>query len=113
MGCEEIRNPYFLSINILYQVYIMRKISDEIFDNLDESKINDVSEQIYQLLKEGKEVDEGLLGSIVGGLTGAAIGPAIGKAICKALGLSSGMLYNLLTSRMFTTMVATYIGYKQ
>ena len=60
----------------------------------------------------GEEVDEGLFGSLVGGLTGATIGPAIGKAICNALGISSGMLYNLFTSRMFTTAVAAYIGYK-
>ena len=65
-----------------------------------------------EYLNDGEEVDEGLFGSLVGGLTGATIGPAIGKAICNALGISSGMLYNLFTSRMFTTAVAAYIGYK-
>ena len=90
----------------------MRKLSDY-YDEIDESKVNETSEKIYQLLKENTEIDEGLFGSIVGGLTGATIGPALGKAICKALGVNSGILYNLLTSRLFTTMVATYIGYKQ
>ena len=89
----------------------MKKFSD--YYEIDESKVEETSEKIYQLLKENKEIDEGLFGSIVGGLTGATIGPAIGKAICKALGINSGMLYNLLTSRLFTTMVASYIGYKQ
>ena len=45
-------------------------------------------------------------------MTGAAIGPAIGRAICKALGITGGLLYNLLNSRMFTSAVAAYIGYK-
>lgn len=90
----------------------MKKFSDY-YDGMDESKVDETSEKIYQILKENKELDEGLFGSIVGGLTGAAIGPALGKAICKALGVNSGILYNLLTSRLFTTMVATYIGYKQ
>lgn len=91
----------------------MKKYSNLFTEDIDEAKINDMSETIYQMIKENKEIDEGLLGSIIGGLGGAAIGPAIGKAICKALGVSSGMLYNLLTSRMFTTMVASYICYKQ
>ena len=47
-----------------------------------------------------------------GGLTGATIGPSIGKAICKALGIEKGLLYDLLTSRIFTTAVASYIGFK-
>lgn len=94
----------------------MRKFSEDFsFNNLDESKVNEMSDKIYQILKEGKEdeIDEGLFGAAVGGIAGAAFGPALGRAICKALGVTSGVLYNLLTSRMFTTMVATYIGYKQ
>lgn len=91
----------------------MKKISEECFDILDESKIEEISDKICELLKEQKEIDEGLLGSIIGGLTGVTIGPSIGRAICKALGIQSGMLYNLLTSRAFTTLVASYIGYKQ
>ena len=94
----------------------MKKISEEYFNDLSNEQLEEVeqvSEKICQIIKENKELDEGLFGSIVGGLAGATIGPAIGQAICKALGVNSGILYNLLTSRAFTTMVATYIGYKQ
>lgn len=82
---------------------------------LNESEIklvNDAAEIIVEKIKNGEEVDEGLLGTIVGGLTGVTIGPAIGKAICNALGITSGLLYNLFNSRAFTTAVAAYIGYK-
>lgn len=91
----------------------MKKISEEYFDNLDESQVNELSDKICEMLKENKEIDEGLFGAIAGGLAGITVGPAIGRAICKALGVTSGMLYNLLTSRAFTTLVASYIGYKQ
>ena len=93
----------------------MKKISEEdIQIVLNESQILEVentSEQIAELLKKG-EIDEGIISSLVGGLTGATIGPSIGKAICKALGIEKGLLYDLLTSRIFTTAVASYIGYK-
>lgn len=92
----------------------MKKISDE-YCELNESQmqlVNESATKIAEMLTKG-EVDEGILGGILGGLTGLAIGPTIGKAICKALGIQSGMLYNLLTSRAFTTMVASYMGYKQ
>lgn len=93
----------------------MKKISDE-FCELNESQmkiVNEASEKIAGMISNKKEIDEGMLSSIIGGLTGVTIGPAIGRAICKALGIQSGMLYNLLTSRAFTTLVASYIGYKQ
>lgn len=87
--------------------------SDDIQLNESQEKmINEAAEVIAEKIKNGEEVDEGLFGSLVGGLTGATIGPAIGMAICKALGITSGMLYNLFTSRVFTTAVAAYIGYK-
>lgn len=93
----------------------MKKISEEdVQIVLNESQILEVentSEQIAELLKKG-EIDEGIISSLVGGLTGATIGPSIGKAICKALGIEKGLLYDLLTSRIFTTAVASYIGYK-
>lgn len=93
----------------------MKKISEEVNQiELNESQIMQVdstSEQIAEMLKKG-EVDEGVIGSLIGGLTGATIGPSIGKAICKALGIERGLLYDLLTSRVFTTAVASYIGYK-
>lgn len=74
--------------------------------------INEAAEKIAEELKNNGDIDEGLLGGIVGGLTGVTIGPAIGQAICKALGITNGLLYNLLNSRVFTTAVASYIGYK-
>ena len=93
----------------------MKKISEEVnLFELNESQMMEVdnaSEQIAELIKKG-EIDEGVIGSLIGGLTGVTIGPSIGKAICKALGIEKGLLYDLLTSRIFTTAVASYIGYK-
>ena len=87
--------------------------NDEIQLNESEEKmVNEAAEIIAEKIKNGEEVDEGILGSVVGGLTGAAIGPALGKAICRALGITSGLLYDLLTSRLFTSAVAAYMGYK-
>ena len=97
----------------------MIKNYDEYFNDdiqLNESQIkmvNEAADIIVDKIKSGEDMDEGFFGSIAGGLTGMTIGPAIGRAICKALGITSGMLYNLFTSRLFTTAVATYIGYKQ
>ena len=93
----------------------MKKISEEVNQIvLNEAQIVEIentSEQIAELIKRG-EIDEGVIGSLIGGLTGVTIGPSIGKAICKALGVERGLLYDLLTSRIFTTAVASYIGYK-
>ena len=93
----------------------MKKISEDANQIvLNESQLIEVenaSEQIAELIKKG-EIDEGVIGSLIGGLTGVTIGPSIGKAICKALGIERGLLYDLFTSRIFTTTVASYIGYK-
>ena len=93
----------------------MKKISEEVNQIvLNESQMIEVentSEKIAELIKNG-EIDEGIIKTLVGGLTGATIGPSIGKAICKALGIEKGLLYDLFTSRIFTTAVAAYIGYK-
>ena len=93
----------------------MKKISEEVEQiMLSESQIIEIentSDQIVELIKKG-EIDEGIIKSLIGGLTGATIGPSIGKAICKALGIERGLLYDLFTSRIFTTAVASYIGYK-
>ena len=93
----------------------MKKISEDVNQIvLNESQIIEVenaSQQIAELIKKG-EVDEGVMSSLIGGLTGVTIGPSIGKAICKALGIEKGLLYDLFTSRVFTTAVAAYIGYK-
>lgn len=91
---------------------------DEFFNDeiqLNESemkKVNEAAEMIAEKIKSGETVDEGLFGTVVGGLTGVTIGPAIGRAICKALGITSGLLYDLFNSRLFTTAVAAYIGFK-
>lgn len=96
----------------------MIKNFNEYFDEdiqLNESQeqmVNEAAEIIAEKIKNGDEIDEGIIGSLVGGLAGAAIGPAIGRAICKALGITSGMLYDLFNSRMFTAAVSAYIGYK-
>ena len=88
-------------------------INDEIqLNESEERMINEAAEKIAEKIKNGETVDEGLFGSVVGGLTGVAIGPAIGRAICQALGITSGLLYNLFNSRVFTSAVAAYIGYK-
>ena len=88
-------------------------INDEIqLNESEERMINEAAEKIAEKIKNGETVDEGLFGSVVGGLTGAAIGRAIGRAICQALGITSGLLYNLFNSRVFTSAVAAYIGYK-
>ena len=88
-------------------------INDEIqLNESEERMINEAAEKIAEKIKNGETVDEGLFGSVVGGLTGAAIGPAIGRAICQAWGITSGLLYNLFNSRVFTSAVAAYIGYK-
>ena len=93
----------------------MKKISEEVDQFiLNESQmmvVENTSEQIAEMIKKG-EIDESVIGSLIGGLTGVTIGPSIGKAICKALGIERGLLYDLLTSRIFTTAVASYIGYK-
>lgn len=93
----------------------MKKISEDVNQIvLNESQLIEIesaSEKIAELIKKG-EIDEGVIGSLIGGLTGVTIGPSIGKAICKALGIEKGLLYDLFTSRIFTTAVASYIGYK-
>ena len=110
---------FFFIINTIYYIYVImikkydEFINDEIQLNESEEKmVNEAAEIIAEKIKNGEAVDEGLFGSVVGGLTGASIGPAIGRAICKALGITGGLLYDLLNSRMFTTAVAAYIGYK-
>ena len=93
----------------------MKKISEEVdqfvLNEAQMIEVENTSEQIAEMIKKG-EIDEGVVSSLIGGLTGATIGPSIGKAICKALGIEKGLLYDLLTSRIFTTAVASYIGYK-
>ncbi len=100
----------------------MKKISDDIFVLNEDEKIvvDNLSDKIAEMIKEGKstdeilkgDLDEGLLGGIVGGVAGATIGPALGRAICKALGIEHGILYNFLNSRTFLAAVCGYMGLK-
>ena len=110
---------FFFIINTLYYIYkvMIKKYEEFLNDDIqlnesEEKMVNEAAEKIAEKIKNGETVDEGLFGSVIGGLTGAAMGPAIGSAICKALVITSGLLYNLLNSRMFTSAVAAYIGYK-
>ena len=67
--------------------------------------------KIIESVKDGKDLDEGLLTGLIGGATGALIGPAIGKAICKVLGIDiNGHLGKLLTSRLVTTAMGYELG---
>ena len=110
---------FFFIINIIYYIYkvMIKKYEEFLNDDIqlnesEERMINEAAEKIAEKIKNGETVDEGLFGSVIGGLTGAAMGPAIGRAICKALGITGGLLYNLFNSRVFTSAVAAYIGYK-
>ena len=110
---------FLFNINTIYYLYMnMVQKYDEFFsedvqlNEAQEKMINEAAEVIAEKIRNGEEVDEGLFGALVGGLAGATVGPAIGRAICKALGITSGLLYDLFNSRMFTTAVAAYIGYK-
>ena len=110
---------FLFNINTIYYLYInmVQKYEDFFNDEIqlnesEEKMVNEAAEIIAEKIKNGEEVDEGLFGSVVGGLAGATIGPALGRAICKALGITSGLLYDLFNSRLFTTAVAAYIGYK-
>lgn len=67
--------------------------------------------KIVDDLKSGKDLDEGLFGSLVGSAAGALIGPAIGRAMCRALGIDeSGTLGKLLTSRLVTAAIGASLG---
>ena len=66
---------------------------------------------IVEKLKNGEQIDEGLLGALVGGTAGFLAGPAIGRAICSVLGIKEdGALGKLLTSRLVTTAMGVALG---
>ena len=66
---------------------------------------------ILEKLKNGEDLDEGLLGSLIGGAGGFLLGPAIGKAICKTLGIDEkGILGTMLCSRLVTTSLGIALG---
>ena len=66
---------------------------------------------ILEKLKNGEDLDEGILGAFIGGAAGALAGPAIGRAICRALGIDEkGVLGTMLTSRLVTTSIGIALG---
>lgn len=72
--------------------------------------IESKSDELAQMLREGKEIDEGFLGALIGGLAGISAGAAIMKAVCKAIGVEKGLLYNLLTSKVICGVAGAAIG---
>lgn len=68
------------------------------------------SNELANMIKEGKEINEGFLSTFVGGLAGITIGSTIMKAVCKALGLEKGPIYDLLTSKLVCGIAGAAIG---
>ena len=77
----------------------MKSIHEQIIEER-QLIIEQKSDELAQAIKEGTEVDEGFLSTMLGGLAGVTAGAAIMKAVCKALGLEKGMIYDLLTSKL-------------
>lgn len=77
----------------------MKSIHEQIIEER-QLIIEQKSDELAQAIKEGTEVDEGFLATMLGGLAGVTAGAAIMKAVCKALGLEKGMIYDLLTSKL-------------
>lgn len=62
--------------------------------------IESKSDELAQMIIEGKEINEGIISTILGGIAGSTLGATVMKAVCKALGLEKGMIYELLTSKL-------------
>jgi hypothetical protein len=77
----------------------MKSIHEQILEER-QLIIEQKSDEIEQAIKEGQEIDEGFLATMLGGLAGVTAGASIMKAVCKALGLEKGMIYDLLTSKL-------------
>ena len=74
-------------------------------------------DNLIQILQEAKAnntpIDEGLGKAILGGLAGATVGPMIMKGVCGVLGINeNGALGNLMTSRVISTALGGYLGWK-
>lgn len=93
--------------NVIFESQEVEGLSNE------EIKFN---EEVYIKLQEYlkthdiKDIDEGILGSIVGGAVGFLAGPALGKTIANALGIEKGILYDMFTSRLVTTALGAALG---
>lgn len=75
-----------------------------------EMLIESKSDELAQMLREGKEINEGFFGALIGGLAGVSAGAAIMKAVCKAIGVDKGPLYDLLTSKVICGVAGAAIG---
>lgn len=87
----------------------MRKVSE--IKYLNENVFIEENAKIFeQSIKDLKDLDEGLLSSLLGGAAGFLIGPTIGKALCKALGIERGVLWDLLNSKLVTTAIGATLA---
>ena len=77
----------------------MKSIHEQILEER-QLIIEQKSDEIAKAIKEGTDIDEGFLATMLGGLAGVTAGASIMKAVCKALGLEKGMIYDLLTSKL-------------
>ena len=74
-------------------------------------KAEELYKKIYEEIKDGKEISEGIFGSLIGGTVGALAGPALGRALCAALGIDEkGVLGSLLTSRLVLGAIGAKLG---
>ena len=87
----------------------MRKASE--LGDLNEKLLEEnYASTIANLIREGKDIDEGLMTTLLGGAAGLIVGPIIGKAIAKVLGVTSGVLYDLLVSKAVTAAIGASIA---
>ena len=86
----------------------MKKLS-EFKTNETEMIIESYSEEIFNLIKNGNDIDESFLGTLIGGTAGVLLGPIIGRTLARVLGVEKGLLYNLLTSKMVTGAIGAAI----
>lgn len=79
----------------------------------EEMQYDEVIKKLQEAKENGMPIEEGILGALTGGIVGMTMGPKIMKGICKILGIDErGQFGSLLTSRMITTALGTYMGWK-
>jgi len=79
----------------------------------DNKQYDEIIKKLQEAKEAGTPIEEGILGALTGGLVGVTMGPKIMKGICKILGVDErGQFGSLLTSRMMTTALGTYMGWK-
>ena len=99
-------------------IVICMKTMQEIADTqeqqiTEEMQYDEVIKKLQEAKENGTPIEEGILGALTGGIVGMTMGPKIMKGICKILGIDErGQFGSLLTSRMITTALGTYMGWK-